>query len=230
MGAAAGKPARARHWLLFAVSGAVAGAAAAAAVLLVAGGDAADAPERLSPDELPSSTVAVVTHVAPQLGTVTKREFAHSLDQAAAQSDLEEPPGRGDPQYGELKKAALATLLDSIWVRGQAEEMGIFVTDREVADEFAKIREESFESKAEYQEFLRESRYTDEDVDERVLTQLLTTKVQEEIVADLSSEKAKQEAFQRFVRRYNRRWRSRTVCAPAFATERCSNGERISPP
>lgn len=37
-------------------------------------------------------------------------------------------------------------------------------------------------------------------------------------------------AFAKFIRAYNLRWRSRTVCAPRVATDRCSNGEKMDLP
>lgn len=39
-----------------------------------------------------------------------------------------------------------------------------------------------------------------------------------------AGQKAEQEFFLAFVEEFNETWRARTVCAPQYATERCSNG------
>jgi len=74
---------------------------------------------------------------------------------------------------------------------------------------------------------MKESHYTYRDVHERIRLQILSTQLQERIQAKIgkgAGPKAEQDAFQEFVDEFNGRWRSRTVCAPAYVTERCSNG------
>ena len=48
----------------------------------------------------------------------------------------------------------------SIWIEGQAEEMGISVTPKEVDEELKKLKKQNFKTEAEYQKFLKESHYT----------------------------------------------------------------------
>ena len=90
-------------------------------------------------------------------------------------------PKPGDEQYDGLKETALGELLDSIWIQGAAAEMGIPVTPQEVDAELKKLKEQSFQTEKQYQEFLKESRYTDEDVDRRVKLQILSTKIQDQV-------------------------------------------------
>jgi hypothetical protein len=107
-------------------------------------------------------------------------------------------------------------------------EWDIGVTRRQVSRELALIKKESFKSAAEFRKFLRESHYTHRDVRERVRVQLLSLRLQKRISGRIEREARnefeEQQAFRKFLAEFNERWRGRTVCAPGYATERCSNG------
>jgi len=120
-------------------------------------------------------------------------------------------------------RTAMNNLLEIVWIKGQAAEMNIVVTPSQVSRELALIREQNFESAAEYRRFLRESRYTRRDVYERVELQLLAERIQRRIMAGVRSKSEEQQAFEEFVAEFNERWRSRTVCAPEYVVEHCSN-------
>ena len=81
---------------------------------------------------VPSGAVAKVEDAPEGLGTITEAQFKHALIQTAAQEKITPPPKPGDKKYDELKEKALGEVLDSIWIQGQAEEMGISVTPKEV--------------------------------------------------------------------------------------------------
>ncbi len=133
---------------------------------------------------VPSDAVAVVEDAPEGLGTVSKDEFQHALDQAAAQKKISPVPKPGDKQYEELKEAALGEVLDAIWIQGEAEEMGISVTEKEIADELKKLKGQAFKTEKQYQEFLKEANFTEEDVDQRVKTQLLSEKIQTQVTEE----------------------------------------------
>jgi len=173
-----------------------------------------------SPDGLPGNVVAVVSAVPPSLGRITEAEFREALVEqsaAAGRSVVPKPGGKG---YERLEKVAFEERLDAVWIKGQAMEMGIAVTPRQVLRELARIKQRSFENEAEYHRFLRASRYTQRDVDERIELQLLSTRIQARIFRGKSGIRQLEE----FVAAYSERWRARTVCAPDYVTDRCSNG------
>ncbi len=179
------------------------------------------------PTELPANVVAIVAQV-PDLGgegggVATRKEFHHALVQAAAQSGLRSAPKPGDDGYGRLEKIVIGELLDDSWIRGQAAEMGLGVRPREVARATAKIKREAFKNGAEYRRFLREAHYTRRDVKERVEVQLLAERIQERAIAGAGSRAGAQKAFAKFVSEYEVRWKARTVCAPEYVVDRCSN-------
>jgi parvulin-like peptidyl-prolyl isomerase len=133
----------------------------------------------LGHEDVPDDAVAVVDGEA-----ISQADFDRALDQAAAQQGLPEAPPPDDSQYEALRDQALNSLLDSAWIFGEGEEQGVEVTDREVEQEFEQTKSQNFGSEQEYQEFLQQSGFTQEDIDERVRLQLISTKIQDEVLAN----------------------------------------------
>ena len=100
---------------------------------------------------IPSGDVALVEGVPASVGHVSEAEYKRSLLQAAAQAGLKSTPKPGEKQYEELKKTALGSLFDTIWIQGQAEEMGITATPKQIATELAQIKKQNFKTAAAYQ-------------------------------------------------------------------------------
>ena len=103
------------------------------------------------------------------------------------QQGLDAPPPADDPQYEALSEQALNTLLDSAWIKAEGAERGIEVLDREVQQEFEQTKNENFKTEKEYQDFLAQSGFTQEDIDERVEPRIISTKIQDEINADAAT-------------------------------------------
>jgi hypothetical protein len=182
-----------------------------------------------SPEALPGSMVAVVSNVPISRGRITKVEFQHALVLGAVQAGRSSVPKLGENGYERLKRNAIHNLLEATWILGEAREMDIIITRSEVDHEVSLIKRQSFKSEAEYLKFLREAHYTKRDVHERVELQMLSTRLQWRLQARFEREgKKEQQAFTEFVGEFNERWRARTVCAPAYATDLCSNGPQPS--
>jgi foldase protein PrsA len=137
--------------------------------------------EGISQPSVPDGDVALVQQVPADVGSVSEVDFKRALLQQLAQGGAKKPPKPGSDKYEELKDAALGELLDTIWIQGEAEELGISVTPKQIATEFATIKKQNFKSEAEYQKFLKTSRFTKDDVLARVKLQLLSTQIQEQI-------------------------------------------------
>ncbi|MDX6609169.1 MAG: foldase protein PrsA [Solirubrobacterales bacterium] len=133
---------------------------------------------------VPAGAVAVVEDAPDDLGTVTKGEFQHALEQAAAQAKVTPVPKPGDEKYEELKETALGEALDAIWIQGQAEGMGISVTPKEIAEELKKLKKKAFKTEQQYKEFLKEARFTQADVNQRVKIQLLSEQIQKQVTEE----------------------------------------------
>jgi peptidyl-prolyl cis-trans isomerase C len=130
---------------------------------------------------VPSGDVALVEDVPDELGQVSQEDFDRALAQQIAQAEGKKPPKPGSKEFEELKEKAFNELVDRIWIQGEAEELDLSVTDKQVEDELATIKKQSFPTDDAYAKFLKESKYTQEDVDDLVRLQLLTTQIQEAI-------------------------------------------------
>lgn len=140
--------------------------------------------EGVGDPSIPSGHVALVEDVPSEVGEISDEQFDRALLQAAVQAGLKVAPKEGDKKYEEVKEAALGELLDSVWLQGQAEEMGIEVTDKQIATELAQIKKQNFKTEAAFKEFLEESKYTTEDVDKRVRLQILSTQIQQRLTSE----------------------------------------------
>jgi len=139
--------------------------------------------EGIKPPSVPSGDVAIVEEVPDEIGQISQEDFDRTLAQQVAQAKLKKAPEPGSDKFEELRDAALGELLDQIWIQGEADELGITITDKQVEDELATIKEQNFPAEGAYEKFLKESKFTQEDVDDRVRLQLLSTQIQELIGA-----------------------------------------------
>lgn len=135
---------------------------------------------------VPSDAVAVVEDAPEGLGTITQEEFDRALAQAAEGAGVSPVPKPGDERYDELMEASMSEIIDIVWIQGQAEEMGLSVTPREVLKELDKLKDQSFNGEKQYREFLKEKKFSREDILTRVKIQMLTTQIQEQVAEEAS--------------------------------------------
>jgi hypothetical protein len=201
--------------------------ATAVAMLVLSSGRAVGSTVQPTADALPGTMVAVVSEVPVRRGRITKAEFQHELLLEAVSAERRAAPKPGSAGYEKSKVAAVKNLLEGAWIVGQAAEWGITVTHAQISREVARIRKESFKDGAEYRRFLKETRYTRRDVNERVEVQMLSERLQWHLSRrarkETSSKADERRAFEEFIDEFTERWRSRTVCAPDYANSRCSN-------
>src|SRR3989442_568567 len=115
------------------------------AALIAACGSSTPAPS------VPSGAVAVVAD-APG-GTVTQQNFDDAFKQAAARQGLPKPPAPSSPQYSTLRDSAMSDVLLARWVRGEAADRGITVSDTEITTQFQQIVKQQFGSQKKFQQF-----------------------------------------------------------------------------
>lgn len=150
----------------------------------------------LGAPSVPSGDVALVEDAPEGAGTISEEDFRRALIRQASVAKLKKPPQPGEPKYEELKKAAMEELLDTIWVAGEAEELGISVTPKQIATELQQIKKQNFKTEAAYEEFLKTSRLSQAEVNDRVKTQIFGTQIQERISQETPQpSKAEVEAY-----------------------------------
>lgn len=128
-----------------------------------------------------SDDMAVVEDAVPGTGTITVADLDRSIAQSAARAGLPKVPKPSDHQYAQLRDSAINELLDTVWIQGQAAEMGITVTPSEIAKQLETIKKSQFRSEAEYEQFLKQSKFTKEDVNLRVKLQILSQDIQQQV-------------------------------------------------
>jgi parvulin-like peptidyl-prolyl isomerase len=140
--------------------------------------------EGLGAPSVPKGDIALISSAPAKYEHISEADYKKSLEQQETQAGLKKPPKEGSKKAEELHNTAIGELLNSAWIFGEAEELGIKVTQKEVEAELAKVKKESFKTEKAFQEFLKESHFTEEDVNERLELQILSTKIQEKITGE----------------------------------------------
>lgn len=115
---------------------------------------------------------------------LTEAKFDRVLLQQESLAKLKEKLKPGTPKYQETLEAAVEEMINGAWLEGEAEELGVVVTDKQVAAELDKIKKEQFPTKDAYNKFLDEANFAPADVNERIRLQQLGTAVQEQVKAE----------------------------------------------
>ena len=111
----------------------------------------------------------------------------------AAKKKQPAPPGSQKPtddqlksqcqqEFDSLKQQVMQFLISAEWIEQEADARGIEVSDAEVQKQFEDQKKQSFPSEKQYQQFLKTSGQTEEDLLFRVKLDVLSTKVRDEIV------------------------------------------------
>ena len=112
------------------------------------------------------------------------------------------PPGSKKPtdaqlktqceqEFESLKQQVMQFLISAEWIQQEAESRDIEVTDEEIQKQFEDQKKQSFPNEKGYQQFLKTSGQTEEDLLFRVKLDVLSNKVREEIIegkGDVSDE------------------------------------------
>jgi PPIC-type PPIASE domain/SurA N-terminal domain len=157
--------------------------------------------------DVPSNAIAVVEEVPGETrtvtdchgdrveddpSTITRAEYDCALRQTAARAGLPRVPEPDDPQFADLREAAIGDLLDTAWIRGEASEQGITATEGEIDAQLEQIVSQNFRCPSgedpfqceEFRQFLERSSFSRSDVIQRVELQILSTELQSRITQD----------------------------------------------
>jgi parvulin-like peptidyl-prolyl isomerase len=173
-------------------------------------------------EKVPAGFVALIRGVPVPNGQLSLREFNKRKGQVRAERRATHVTN--GISSGE---EALRQMLEEIEVLAEAKRLGIRVGIREVNKAFREVKFRVFESIGQFDEYLRRTRLTEKEARHRVRVQLLFKRIESKVTSGKNGLK-KVTALLRFARRYVHRWRSRTICLPSLATERCSNGPPLS--
>jgi foldase protein PrsA len=85
-------------------------------------------------------------------------------------------------EYEQLRDQVLQLLTSFKWIEGEAEEMGIKVSDAEIKKSFDQQKKQSFPKDADYKKFLKDYGQTEQDVMQRVKLDLLSNKIRDKVI------------------------------------------------
>ena len=150
---------------------------------------------------------------------------AHAItgEAVAHWSDVARRSGGRRASDASIAQQALSFLISSDWVLGEAEALGIGVTETDVRHSFDRIRAQQFRKRREFQKFLRSSGQTVADLLFRVRLNVTSERIQRHFTSGHASAKAKERALARFVVEFKRRWTAKTYCVAAYAIVDCGS-------
>ena len=129
---------------------------------------------------------------------ISQEDFDAPLQQAAARQGAAQNcqgPSPDDPQYEALRDEALERHprpAPGSWARPRSRASRSPTARSQ--EEFEQTKNENFKTEQEYQDFLKQSGFTQEDIDERVKLQLISTKIQEEITGGSAGDVSEEDA------------------------------------
>jgi parvulin-like peptidyl-prolyl isomerase len=148
--------------------------AAVAAVLAGCGGGGGD---------VPSGSVAQVKGE-----TITQKQFDDLLEQAKRtyKTQKRKFPAAGTQEYQTLKNQAVQYLVQRVEFQQEADELGIKITDAEIAARLTKIKKQYFGGNdARYKKQLAEQGLTEQQVRDDIEAQLIQEKIFKKVTGDV---------------------------------------------
>jgi foldase protein PrsA len=128
---------------------------------------------------VPSDDVAVVED-APD-GHIAISEFQRSLAQNAASAGQKKVPDPSSPQYASLRDQTMSNLILGRWVRAEAEDRGISLSDSEINNRLDQIKKQLGGEKG-FQQTLQQAKLTADEARQQVELQLLGDQIQSEVI------------------------------------------------
>jgi parvulin-like peptidyl-prolyl isomerase len=145
-----------------------AGGLVATAALAVAAASATQAQAQTSP-----TIFTVATNQGPV--SATQADLDHWLAIARRTT-------QGATTYSDLEIAAMDTLLNGVYLRAEAADQGVTVTDREVSRSLNQQRHKTFKTVKAYHRYLKRTGQTRQDLLEQTRQDLLATKLKEKAI------------------------------------------------
>jgi parvulin-like peptidyl-prolyl isomerase len=127
-----------------------------------------------------SGDAAHVSGVASEFANISEEQVKRATLRQSSGKE-EKAPKPGTKKFEEAQEAAITEQIEGVWIRGEAEEMDIPVTEKQVEDELATIKKQKFPTEKAYQAFLKKSHFSDAEVNELVELQIFVKEIQARI-------------------------------------------------
>jgi hypothetical protein len=167
---------------------------------------------------VPAGDVAIVEGAPPGISEISKAEFDRALAELAEIGGLEGVPKPGDEEYERLKGEVMGSLISSIWLQAEGEEMGLEAPRAVLRDKAA--RDEFFVEKIE--DALREEVPAPSQAEVAAYYEEGLAKKLAGARVALTAQRH-QEHYSEFDREFRDTWHPRTHCAKGYVMESCGN-------
>lgn len=159
-------------------------------------------------------------------------ERSVSLDQLTHWEEITRraPSFHGGPPE-KVHQTVAMMFIDHLWMRGEAQRLGIEVTEAEV-DALVNARIESdYSEDGALEAFLQETGQTLDDLRLRVRMARYSEVMRDHVTRDATSDEDRRERMDRFREAYRAYWSARTRCRdPYFLADRCVAGDGTEAP
>ncbi len=144
---------------------------------------------------MPSKTLATIAAAPKGAGVISGAEFDRGMMETASIRGLKEIPKPGSEEYVGMKNEVLGSLITAVWLEGQAEELGIEISDAERA------------------QALRGSG----------MLGLLQERIESKLRKEAPDPSEPQPYFSEIDREFAAQWPPRTHCVRGFIVQQCGN-------
>lgn len=133
--------------------------------------------------QTPGSTAAVTVPDAPNYTKCIAAKRTQQPKPTAGQPQQTDAQLKAacDQDYKSLQQQVMQFLISAQWIQGEANDLGIHVTDKDVQTEFQKQKKQSFPKEADYAAFLKSSGMSQADILLRVKLDLLSNKIRDKV-------------------------------------------------
>ena len=124
---------------------------------------------------------------------IPKTDFDHWLNvvvatqQAPGSKTKPKVPKPGSAQYEQLTRQVMQFLVSSQWIDGEARERGITASSAEVKRQFDQTKNQSFPNNKAYQQFLKRTGQSQDDILFRVRLDVLANKLRQDVTKDVAN-------------------------------------------
>jgi hypothetical protein len=172
---------------------------------------------------VPSSPASSPTTASKQTSTAKGRPVALVAGAPIAKASYEHwlavehaLGGASDPSH-----QALAFLITSDWVLGEAAARKLSVSEGEVKQRFAQIKRQSFAKPGAFAKLIAKSGETEADLLARVKVELLESRIAAQVAAGKRGAQRKA-LIASFEKAFHSHWKSYTTCNAGYLMEDCS--------
>jgi hypothetical protein len=143
----------------------------------------------------PSKTLVTIAGAPEGTGVISGAEFDREMAEAASRAGLKKLPKPGSEEYVGMKNEVLDNLIITVWLEGQAEELGIEISDEE--------RAQALQAGG--------------------MLGLLQERIEDKLRQEAPDTSEPQGYFHQIDREFETKWPPRTHCAKGFVVQQCGN-------